>query len=70
MKEKECKGVGCASSVGLPPAALSPSFLDKRVGTGPVSAEVGPACAQTRPNLPGTRSRQAKLFQTNRGKQT
>ena len=33
-----CKGVGCASGVGLPTAALSPSFLDKRVGTGPVSA--------------------------------
>ena len=33
-----CKGVDCASGVGLPPAALSLSFLDKRVGTGPVSA--------------------------------
>ena len=32
------KGVGCASGVGLPPTALSPSFLDKRVGTGPTSA--------------------------------
>ena len=32
-----CKGVGSASGVGLPPAALSPSFLDKRVGTGPAS---------------------------------
>ena len=33
-----CKGVGCASGVGLPLAALNPSFLDKRVGTGPASA--------------------------------
>ena len=32
-----CKVVGCASGVGLPPVALSPSFLDKGVGTGPVS---------------------------------
>ena len=32
------RGVGCASGVGLPPAALSPNFLDKRVGTGPASA--------------------------------
>jgi len=70
MKEKECKGVGCASNIGLPPAALNPSFLDKRVGTGPVSVEVGPACAQTRLSLPGTCSWQAKLFQKNRGKQT
>ena len=37
-KNDECKVVGCASSVGLPPAALSPNFLDKRVGTGPASA--------------------------------
>ena len=63
-----CKGVGCASGVGLPPAALSPSFLDKRVGTGPAS--VGMAYAQTRPNLLGTCSRQAKLFQINHGRQT
>ena len=32
-----CKVVGCASGVGLPPAALNPSFLDKRVGTSPAS---------------------------------
>ena len=29
-------GGGCASGIG-PPAALSSSFLDKRVGTGPAS---------------------------------
>ena len=34
----ECKGVGCASGVGLPPATLSPNFLDKRVRTVPTSA--------------------------------
>ena len=62
--------VGCASGVGLPPAALSPSFLDKRVGTGPASAQVGPAYVQTRLGLPGTCLRQAKLFQANRGRQT
>ena len=33
-----CKVVGCASGVELPPAALNPSFLDKRVGTSPTSA--------------------------------
>ena len=32
------RGVGCASGVRLPPAALSPSFLDKRVGTSLASA--------------------------------
>ena len=30
------RGVGCASGI-RPPAALSPSFLNKRVGTGPAS---------------------------------
>ena len=33
----QCKVVGYASGVGLPPVALSPSFMDKRVGTGPTS---------------------------------
>ena len=32
-----CKVVGCASGVGLLPAALSPNFLDKGVETGPAS---------------------------------
>ena len=32
-----CEGVGRANGVGLPPVALSPSFLDKRVGTSPAS---------------------------------
>ena len=47
--------VGCASGVGLLPAASGPSFLDKGVGTGPAVTQVGPACAQTRLGLPGTR---------------
>ena len=46
--------MGCASGVGLLPAALSPSFLDKRVGTNLAATQVGPACAQTRPGLSGT----------------
>ena len=29
--------MGCASGVGLLPAALGPSFLDKGVGTGPTT---------------------------------
>ena len=62
--------VGCASDVGLLPAALSPSFLDKGVGTGPAATQVGPACAQTRPGLPRMCLRQAELFQTSCGRQT
>ena len=46
--------VGCASGVGLFHAALGPSFLDKRIETGPAATQVGPACAQIRPDLPGT----------------
>ena len=60
--------VGCASSVGLLPAALSPSFLDKGVGTGPAAAQVGPAYVQTRSGLPGMCLRQAELFQTSCGR--
>ena len=49
-----CKVVGCASGVGLLPAALGPSFLDKGVDTGSAVTQVGPACAQTKPGLLGT----------------
>ena len=62
--------VGYASDVGLLPAALSPSFLDKGVGTGPAATQVGPACVQTRPGLPGMCLRQAELFQASCGRQT
>ena len=65
-----CKVVGCASGVGLLPAALGPSFLDKGVGTGLAATQVGSACAQTRPGLPGTCLRQVELFQTSCGRQT
>ena len=56
--------VGCASSVELFLTALGPSFLDKGVTTGPTAIQLGLACAQTMPGLPGTCLRQAKLFQT------
>ena len=62
--------MGCASSVGLLPAALGLSFLDKGVRTSPATTQVGPTCAQTRPGLPGTCLRQAELFQTSCGKKT
>ena len=65
-----CTVVGCASSVGLLPAVLGPSFLDKGVETGPAATQFGLACAQTMPNLPGTCLQQAELFQTSCGKQT
>ena len=55
--------VGYASSVGLLPVALGPSFLDKGVRTGPTVTQLGPACAQTMPGLPGTCLRQVGLFQ-------
>ena len=62
--------VGCASGVGLLPAASGSSFLDKGVRTGPAATQVGLACAQTRPGLPGAYLRQAKLFQASCGKHT
>ena len=62
--------VGCASSVGLLPAALGSSFLDKGVGTGPDTTQFSPAFAQTMPGLPGACLRQVELFQTSCGRQT
>ena len=62
--------VGCASSVGLLPAALGLSFLDKGVGTGPTVTQFGLACVQTMPGLPETCLRQAELFQISCGRQT
>ena len=62
--------VGCASGVGLLPATLGPSFLDKGVGTGPTATQVGPACVQTKPGLLGTCLWEAELFQTNCGRRT
>ena len=65
-----CKVVGCASSVGLLPATLGPSFLDKGVGTSSTATQFGLACAQTMLGLPGMCLRQAELFQTSCGRQT
>ena len=46
----------------LPPAVLGPSVLSKGVETGPTGTQIGPACVQTIPRLPGACLRQAKLF--------
>ena len=54
MSQSKCKVVGCASSVGLLPTALGPSFLDKSVGTGSTATQFSPACAQIMSGLPGT----------------
>ena len=62
--------VGCVSSVGLLSAALSPSFLDKRVETDLAATQFGPTCAQIKPGLPGTCLRQVELFLTSCGRQT
>ena len=54
--------VGCVSSVGLLSAALSPSFLDKRVETDLAATQFGPTCAQTIPRLLGAYLRLAELL--------
>ena len=43
--------VGLVCNVGLLPTALSPSFLDKGVETGPTETHIGPVYAQTTPHL-------------------
>ena len=47
---------------GLPSAVLGPSVLSKGVKTSPIGIQLGPACAQTMPRLPGAYLRQAELF--------
>ena len=66
-----CKVVGLVCNVGLLPIALGLSFLDKRVGIGPIRTHLGPTCVQTTPCLPGfgympmaSRAAIKKLWQT------
>ena len=49
-------------SIGLPPTVLGPSVLIKGVETGPTETQLGPACVQTIPRLPGACLRQVGLF--------
>ena len=49
-------------SIGLPPTVLGPSVLSKRVETGLTGTQLGLACAQTIPRLPGACLRQTELF--------
>ena len=46
----------------LPPVALGPSILSRRVETGPIATQFGPACAQTMSRLP-----RARLWRAERG---
>jgi len=46
-----CKVMGLACGVGLFPAAIGPSFLGKKVETGPTATQFGSACTQTMPCL-------------------
>ena len=46
--------------IRLSPVVLSPSVLSKGVETGPTETQIGPACAQTMPRLPGACLRQAE----------
>ena len=47
---------------GLPSAILGPSVLSKGVEIGPIGTQIGPACAQIMPRLPGACLRQVELF--------
>ena len=48
--------------VRLPPMVLGPSVLSKGVETGATGTQIGLACAQTMPRLPGTCLWQVKLL--------
>ena len=54
MSQSKCKVVGCASSVGLLPAVLGSSFLDKGIGTGSTTTQFSLAYVQTMSGLLGT----------------
>ena len=47
---------------GLPLTVLGPSVLSKRIETGPTGTQLGPACVQIIPRLPGACLRQTELF--------
>ena len=49
-------------SIGLPPTVLGPSVLIKGVETGLSETQLGLACVQTIPRLPGACLRQVWLF--------
>ena len=55
---------------GLPSAVWGPSVLGMGVETSPIGTQLGTAYIQTMPRLPGTRLRQAELFQVSCGRQT
>ena len=48
--------------VRLSSAILGPSVLSKGVEIGPIGTQIGPACAQIMPRLPGACLRQVELF--------
>ena len=58
--------VGCGGLflcfIGLPLAVLGPSVLSKGVETGPTETQIGLACAQTMPRLPGACLQQTEPF--------
>ena len=55
---------------GLPFVVMGPSILSNGVKTSPALAQLGLACAQTMPRLPGVCIWQAKLFKRSYGRQT
>ena len=53
----------------LPFAVMGPSILSKGVKTGPTATQLGLACAQIMPHLPGVCIWQTELFQMSYGRQ-
>ena len=65
-----CRGPFCIVRwAGLPSVVMGPSIMSKRVETGPTAIQLGPACAQTMPRLPGVCLWQAELFQMSYNRQ-
>ena len=65
-----CRGLFCIVRwVALLSVVMSPSILSKGVETSLAAAQLGLACVQIMPRLPGVCLWQAKLLQMSYGKQ-
>ena len=70
MSITACRGLFCIVRwAGLLSAVMGPSILSKGVETSLVVAQLGLACAQIMPRLPGVCLWQVKLLQMSYGKQ-
>ena len=68
--DDNCRGLFCIVHwADLSSVVMDPSILGKGVETSSAAAQLGLACAQTMPRLPGVCLRQAELLLMSYGRQ-